>query len=311
MAEEDSTIDVVVEKGDDEAELCVVAVFSFLFAVCISAVTVSIAYFFILEDALMRRFAEEGLELEAKVVDTSFVRHHATEGAEYAATVDYRYLNGDDHDGYYATIIRKQIKCLESDIHRPLDSTPSNRVYIEVNAELQGFPSFDGCSVVVFEEPPQRYIPVLVLPAHPNSAIPSGYVQRTVQPEKRRPTAMLVLFLTAVTLFCIDLGLTNALQLSRNSELLLLLQGRWGAIFGVSVMVTMTLLGVELLLLHTSCCRELFRDAVHQDYLVGGAVETKMDDETLASVATNSWKTPMMSPLRSPLSPAHSSSSTL
>lgn len=305
-------------SADYTAELGVFMVFAFLFAICTSFMTVSVAYFILLEDALMRRFLEEGTQVEAKAVHAPFFVRNTVDGAEYSAKFDYRYVdhlkdtkNDDDNNyGSYATAIRKQIKCLERDIYydrKGAAADDSNHVYIEIhNAdEMQPFPSFDG--VVMFDTAlPQQRLAVLVLPAYPNSALPYELVRRAVQ-KSWHATAVLIFTLTAVTLFCIHVGLDTALKLlsnynNNNNALQQQQQSSGGgaqqhltaiAIFGISMATTVALLGLELLLiLYSDCIRNRFVKALQQDYLDCDDVESKMDDETLATLSTNatiSW----------------------
>jgi hypothetical protein len=314
---------------DGSCEVAVIAIFSFVFAAAVSLVTVAIAYFSAVEGALLRRYLDKGVRLPAKVVRACLVRL-TQDGAEYSVTTEYRYNMNDDGDDVsgtykYAAVLRKQLRCLESDIyqHSPLvaksktqPATPTRKrlVCIEVvpqapdtptsrapdatttavqegsTDQLNAFPSFD---MAFFEAPqPHHYVEVLVLPGHPHSAIVRKHVERAMQSGNRQcSTVGLLTSLSALTLLGVYVGFDNALKLAAQRELsdssgALHSRSDAALVWGASIAVTLGMLGLGLLAVH--CIgRNAVLEAIYQDYLHhNGAIELKTDDETLYTIST-------------------------
>lgn len=111
-------------------ELAATALFSLIFALCISFLTVSMAYFSAIEDALMRRFVDNGIPLTAKVRHATMVRrsngniNSNNKNDLCKILIEYRYNmddNGEDGSGSfrYAAVLRKPLVCLEGDMSHP------------------------------------------------------------------------------------------------------------------------------------------------------------------------------------------------
>ena len=121
----------------DSTDHLVFASVLLFFATCLSVVSTLCAYYLFTEDQILRKFVSDGIKLDAKVVEYTLTNRSRQ---QYTATIDYRY-NYDSKttkvynaketdeeaastkvkytttamDNYFPTIIRKQIKCVESD----------------------------------------------------------------------------------------------------------------------------------------------------------------------------------------------------
>jgi hypothetical protein len=285
------------------AESYTLASFAFFFGICISLVPVVIIYFSLLEDALLRKFNREGTSVEGQVVsgDLSLVRHMqqscSQQGkTEYVAQVQYRFheVNG------YTSIVRKHIKALDSDFYQTSqegkDRHGSNNI-VQLHVELPDeelnisdlCKHFDNGSDVVFQEHPlgQQYIQLLLLPDHPHSAVPKRQVAREIQWNRWLPTALLGMGLVSLSGFCVHMGLSNALLVGNNGELAtsLMMTSSWTRMQGLAMAATLALLLVDVLLIKWSC-HNLFTEALAAEYLEGGEMMVKMDDETLATLSS-------------------------
>ena len=246
--------------------------------------------------------------------------------AEYSALVQYRITVGAGGVGgdYNSTIIvRKQIKARDADFYRPKQQRrqrpqqhaqaptlsadcrnqhqhhPHRVVHVHVELpteELKEGPplSFDGGSDAVFHEHTDTMcIDLLVLlPEHPNSAIPKRQVARDLM-GKKWPTITLVVFLTLLTWFCANLGLSNALLFQPDDPNQ---QWSWNRVLGLSLALTAGLLVIAcVVVLYFGT--DQFAAALREEYLEGGETMVKLDDETLATMSTASlfwdeWASP-------------------
>jgi len=283
-SEIDATNIVIV---GDATEHYTMAAIGFFFGLWISFMTVALAYFSHLEDALLQRFQREGQTVQGQVRgDITFVRNLNNNTAEYAAQAQYH----AHCDGYTVTI-RKQVKCPLTDFYRPppQERSGSNltvQIHVELsNEELAASQlSFDG-SEAVFQEHPsveQKYIQLLFLPEYPNSALPQRQVERDMSSSYTawRPTVLLGVFLVLLTCFCIHMGLSNVLLAvgSRNN---FTRSGVWG----MGLLATTILFLVDALLV-SWLCHDMFTGALQEEYLEGGEMIIKVDDETLATMST-------------------------
>ena len=285
------------------AESYTLASFAFLFGICISLVPVVIIYFSLLEHALLRKFTREGTVVEGRVVsgDLSFARHMPQScsqqgNTEYVAQIQYRFqeVNG------YTSIVRKHIKALDSDFYQT--SQEQNERYgsnniVQLHVELPDeelnesdlCKHFDNGSDVVFQEHPssQQYIQLLLLPDHPNSAVPQQQVARETQGKRWLPTALLGIGLVSLSGFCVHMGLSNALVVGSNDDLTTSLETNltWTRLLGLATAATLTLLLVNVMLINWFC-HNLFTAALYAEYLEGGEMMMKMDDETLATLSS-------------------------
>lgn len=278
------------------AESYTVSAFAFVFGICISLVAVAYTYFSILEDALLRKFKREGTTVEGRVLpgDLSFVRHvvpsNSNKGtAEYAAQVQYRFHQQKTCSDGYTSIVRKQIKALDSDFYRASRERQQRRgsnnivqLHVELSTEdlMESAFSFEQGSDVVFQEHPlsQQYIQLLLLPEHPHSAVPKRQLLRDIQAKRWIPTAWLALVLVLLSCFCVHMGLSNIVALraaARACEYLLVL----------ALAITVGLLAVDCVLVHWFCY-EVFTEALTSEYLEGGEMMVKLDDESLATVSS-------------------------
>ena len=133
-AVDDDVLDPAIkEYYVDSTERLVLGSISLFFAVCLSFVSSIIACCVYTEDRILRDFASNGIKLEAKVVEYTLTN---SSRREYTATIDYRYnyhsentkqLEDTERDeesiaenvddiNFFATIIRKRIKCVDSDL---------------------------------------------------------------------------------------------------------------------------------------------------------------------------------------------------
>jgi amino acid transporter len=295
-----------VESVEDFSEVIVIAGFLFLFGCCISLIATSVSYFIYTEEKILSYFLSSGVQIEAKVVDFRMVRKLSANCSEYCARVDYRYKcdDCDEESGYrFETVIRKHIRCLESDFlcvrkddiakncenEGTTENCTSVCIEIQQSAKENGdrqfevFPSFD---MAVFDPPQHYHIVVVVLPGHPESAIGYQHVLRsTMQLQTQLPIVLLIVFLSLLSFFCVYLGLVKVLPIWQR-----------GMTTKVSLLVVTVLFVIELLLIHFRY-REAIHEMVYQDYIRrdNENIDVKTEDESLVTVssgiATTSWKT--------------------
>ena len=298
----------VMRMGESRMERFTVASLAFIFALCISMITVGFLYFSSLEDALLRRFQREGTTVEAKVLgEVSFVRSlppsarsgatGTKEGAaEYAAQVQYSTC---EPAGGYTTIVRKRIKALDTDFYLPRaapdnnDTSPNRVVQVHVELSTEELEkrqlSFDGASEAIFREhAPVYHIDLLVLPEHPSSAVPKLQVARDVR-KCWWPTAMLALGLALLTCFCVHMGLSNVLYDVSPP------QWSGGSVAGLGLAVTAGLFLIDGFVMWFFC-GDMFAAALQAEYLAGGETMVKLEDETVASMSTVSFLSEEWSP---------------
>ena len=309
----------------DSSDRLVLASLSFFFAVCLSLVSSILAYCVYTEDQILRNFISNGIRLEAKVVEYTLTN---ISRRTFVATIDYRY-NSDaaskntandtdelepndayiDNNNAFATIIRKRIKCVESDLilrnSCDINISPSKRrmvtttrehcqkpqsVCIEIRKDLhdedhQGscydeedakFPSFD---YAVFNPPHQYYVDVVVLPDQPTSAI--GY-QQLMHSLDHFPIIVLLACLSLLVYFCLYMGVVNLAPR----------RGLSASLFTAFV-VWATLLSTEIIIL-SSCCHDMINEMLSNELLSDRAdsdddnyFNFKTEDETLYTMPSS------------------------
>ena len=264
-----------------------IAFLGILCAVTFSLVGVCVGYFAVLEDGLMRIFAEEGLDLRATVVETRFrrgavdgvtplhtfsteaketenTREHNHSRNEYNAMIEYLAPGIDRHEHCTVT---KQVRVMESDfVEEP--SIPRS-IKIELGAFI---PVLSGNSFMDESNSIGRPsgLDILVLKSHPKSAIPRRQAERACTLHYRLPTLLFVIFMIALSIVClyVTLGAMDRFPLHQARATILV----------SSILLTTELAGVHILL------GKLFRGILKDVYLDGGELEeSSLIDETTIS----------------------------
>lgn len=293
---------------EDSTDRLVLASISLFFAVCLSVACSICAYCVYADDQILRNFVSNGIKLNAKVVEYTLTNHSRQ---EYTATIEYRYNNATEEctgneteegsiaentnsnnnlSNNFGTIIRKQIKCVESDFvlrhsNPTADATttsvnemnrntsPSKRpvtsmqqhsrpqsVCIEIQKDLRHHnhqqyscdnDKFPSFDVAIFHPPRQFYIEVAVLPEHPTSAI--GY-QQLIQSLNHFPIIVLMTSLSVLAYFCAYVATMNVLP------------GREISVgLTRSLAVLVVCVTTEILIL-TFCCHDMILKVLKNEY---------------------------------------------
>ena len=198
------TDDTTDREFGAEEELFLFLIFSF-FALCISLFGSGLLYVSYCDDRVMKKYADEGILIEGKVVATEFTRGGDTNAIkfgnyssrrEYFVSIEYSFLLSEN----YPIRIRKQLRVLECDFCQPdrNSSCPENKKnsIIEIIASRDSF--FRS-----FQFDHGKKIQLLVLPDHHLSALPTCQVKRRLSTKYRlfSITFVIIAILIAVFLF--------------------------------------------------------------------------------------------------------------
>mmetsp|Transcript_30305 Transcript_30305/g.34551 ORF Transcript_30305/g.34551 Transcript_30305/m.34551 type:complete len:337 (-) Transcript_30305:628-1638(-) len=273
----------------NQQEWYIVFAFSLFFGFFISLFGAFIGYFSVLEDALIRKYREEGILIYGNVVSTEYARGGGNavlskqkENSEYIVFVEYDFKMRDD----YEVRIRKQMKAKASDFRnavdpgkegRRLDSLePSNKSPHKSPISNMDFLKieYSGPGEFIDEDPwrlfgscsaqgavsARRYLELLILPGYERSAYPRNQIDRACSLRYRLSTIGLVLFDLALAAFCTRLAANDVLSLEHEEHRII----GWYAI-----LTFLILLVLELPLIHF-CSYQVFVDALKEEYIEHG-----------------------------------------
>jgi hypothetical protein len=309
------------------------------FAVCLSAVSTLCAYCVYAEDQILRNFVSNGIKVDAKVVEYTLTNRNRQ---EYTATIDYRY-NYDSKtmkqhiakerdeesiaenimntkDDYFATIIRKRIKCAESDfvLRQPNDTTlqksvshasasisektrsfpPSKQhmttntrqqckplsLWIEIQKDLNG----DSCDDI--EKFPSFDVAVFTLPQQyyvdvivlPDYPTSAIGYKQLMQSLNHAPIIVLIASLSVLAYFCVYISVVNIDPGEGLSYDL-----------NISFAVLAIFMSTEILI-SALCCRHMILDALKNAYELHTVdsendyyLNFKTEDETLHTMPSS------------------------
>lgn len=318
-ATDDNNFDAVGSgvSVDSSERIVLVSLFLFL-AVSLSAVSCIMAYCVYTEYQIIQNFVSNGVKLYAKVIDyilTNRIR------CEYIATIEYRFchdinsmnLNNKERDeesttennldirDCFATIMRKQIKCVESDFvqgntankgvtTRMPQHDNSQSICIEIRKDLcseddqgscddvnENFPSFE---YAIFNPPQQFFIAVVVLPEHPTSAI--GYVQ-LLQSLDHFPIIVLITSLSLLAYFFVYLAIINFSP------------GNGPSINLIKALVVLAISVLMEIMVLFLCCNKMIQEMMNVEYKLHDGDDAdddkyfnfKTEDETLYTIPSS------------------------
>jgi hypothetical protein len=270
--EEDAAMPVAAAEFDG---FVVAAIFTCICAICISSIGLVIFYYAYLEDQMMRRYKNEGIEVEGDVRHSEEVRTRAspttpcsteTQGElEYIAVVHYKRM---DESQQYATSVRKQVTVMEGDF---LEGRLPHHVQIHVDmvdAELAQNLKH------AFETP--KLLELLLISAFPRSALPLQQVERSCSIQQRLPPYGLVLSIFGFTSFFVYLGIDSVPALNTTE----LATGYW--VSGV----TFALLFFEAVAIRRFM-GEWMSGTLQEKYLEGDDISNLKSSDTLSTTSSD------------------------
>jgi hypothetical protein len=273
--EEDAAIAAMPVTAVEFDEFVLVAIFTSICAICISSIGLVIFYYAYLEDQMMQRYKNEGIEVEGDVRHSEEVRTRvsptgpcSTEAQgelEYVAIVHYKQM--DRTERYKTCSVRKQVTAMESDF---LEGHLPRHVQIQVDmvdAELARNLKY------AFQTP--QLLELLLISEFPRSALPRQQVERSCSIQQRLPTYGLVLSIFAFTSFFVYLGIAS----SNKAEL--------ATLYWVSG-VTLAMLFFEAFAINRFM-GEWIRGTLQEKYLEGDDISNLKSMDTLSTMASDSF----------------------
>ncbi|KAL7564179.1 hypothetical protein ACA910_021153 [Epithemia clementina (nom. ined.)] len=287
--DDDGSFDVAVNGVLDTIQVSdgdeIIALFGMLCAVALSLISICVAYFSLLEDGLMRIFAEHGLDLRATVVETQFLRgavtatplvlsdnndddrsaRHMDARNEYNAVIEYMAPGMDPKEQCTVT---KQVKVYESDLMEIATIPPT--INVDVADFVPVYPAQSRIEEILSSGQPSG-LDILVLESHPRSAIPRKQAERATTVRYRLPTILLVLFLLALSTFCVHVSVGTIPHFPFSGA-------------KATAVVTAVMLMTEVVSVHLFL-GGMFREALKDVYLEGGdlAAATWTEESTISS----------------------------
>eukprot|EP00527_Entomoneis_sp_CCMP2396_P003089 CAMPEP_0198138738 /NCGR_PEP_ID=MMETSP1443-20131203/2139_1 /TAXON_ID=186043 /ORGANISM="Entomoneis sp., Strain CCMP2396" /LENGTH=337 /DNA_ID=CAMNT_0043800647 /DNA_START=212 /DNA_END=1225 /DNA_ORIENTATION=+ len=265
----------VAAAKDSPEETEIIAFFCVVLAILSSLVGMCLVYFAVLEDGLMRIYTENGIDLRATVIETTFGRAAATGAVcgeqdghvaansekEYNVLIEYKLP-------YEKCLVTKQVKALESDLaegsHIPrsiklqtADASNSGDIQLAAST-MQNTSQCDDDTYVI----DKKGLDIFVLAKYPTSGIPQKQAERACSIQYRLPTAILVLFLFTMTTCCLRFGIGCLISPTAAVDLPV-------GLCTAAAIATTILLIVELLCIH-NCLGDMFRSALREMYLESG-----------------------------------------
>ena len=284
-----------IDNGEEiDNDWYMILLFSLIFGFVITLFGSGVVYFSFLEDALMRRYRDEGDIVRATVMAATFVRSGdsgscCSQGKttpELIAFIEYNRILAKN----YTVRVRKQIKVREDDLIAPaIIGMPGGMMNIRVNMcqdittiPQNGETNFDDNGEMYTTAPSdlsrrtsalleqsrsepnigseQYFIDVLVLPYHVQSAYPKKKVERACSFQSMLSTSILIGFIVLLATFCTALALDAVLGMENEHR------QRIGC-YAIGFLVL--LIALEVPLIHF-CLHSLFMDTLRAEYLERG-----------------------------------------
>ena len=292
-------VNLIGDINDEEIDndWYMILLFSLIFGFVITLFGTGLVYFSLQEDALMRRYRDEGEIVRATVMAATFVRSGDVGGCcsqrkappELIAFVEYNRILAKN----YTVRVRKQVKVREDDLITPAmigmsgcmmnirvnvgrDKTTfpqkgethfdeNGQIYTTTPSDLSGgAPALLGPDEQIHSDPnigaEQRLLDVLVLPYHVQSAYPKKRIERACSFQSKLSTSILIGFIVVLATFCTALALDAVLGMEDEHR------KRIGC-YAIGTLVVLIVLEVPLI---HFCLHSLFADTLRAEYLERG-----------------------------------------